>query len=107
MPVQFQMLQMAYEQTSSTQTLVGYLSYLNGGAGLLPGEGARILTSVLDVMGFINDLKDTDEQDNPAEVIFGIIDRVAMQKAAVMNEMVSGSIIMRSLFSCKYSWTYG
>lgn len=87
------MLQMAYEQTSSTQTLVGYLAHLNGGAALLPGEGARILTSVLDVIGFINDLKDTDERDNPAELIFGIIDRVAVQKWAVMNEMVSGSIM--------------
>lgn len=74
------------------QTLRSYHSYLNDGRTLLPGEGARILTFVLDVIRFINDLKDTNGTGSPADLIYSIVDRVGLQKDAVMNEMVSGPV---------------
>lgn len=84
------MLIRGYEQTSAMQTLRSYHSYLNDGTTLLPGEGYRILTFVFDVIKFINDLKDTNGTSSPADLIYSIVDRIILQKDAVMNDTVSG-----------------
>lgn len=67
-----------------------YSKYLNEVGTLLPGEGARILSLVTDVLAYINSSKQyTDINNESANIIFDIAHRIMLQKHSLIDETVS------------------
>lgn len=67
-----------------------YNKYLSEVGTLLPGEGARILSLVTDVLSYINSSKQYTEINNDtANIIFDIAHRIMLQKHSLIDETVS------------------
>lgn len=82
---------MGYETTTPMRTLLVYKGYLEKRTGgfLLPGEGARILSLVSDVIGFINTTLSTIQTiRNSTAVTLDIVDKILQHPNSVINETV-------------------
>lgn len=83
---------MGYESTTAMDILLVYKAYLENKVGeqLLPGEGARILSLVSDVIFFVNStFSDPQDIRNATAVTLDIVDKVLMHPHSVINETVS------------------
>lgn len=62
---------------------------------MLPGEGAGVLTFILDVIKFINDLKDVDTTTFVSvRLIYDIIDNILRQRESLIDEMVRSCLFI-------------
>lgn len=72
--------------------MLKYQQYLNDGK-LLPGEGARILHLISDVVSYINSSKQTSttssEINNVTSLIFDIIRKIMLEKDSLIDEDVN------------------
>lgn len=77
-----------YEFTTPHKTLLNYQKYLNDGR-LLPGEGARILHLINDVVSYINTSKQDPNINNATtSLIFDIVHKIMLQKDSLIDEDV-------------------
>lgn len=81
-------------------TLLKYQEYVNEGR-LLPGEGARILHLISDVVAYIN----TSKQTEISNVIFDVVRKILAQKDSLIDEEVTAHIYIHVYCSTKKNAT--
>lgn len=68
--------------------MLKYQKYLNSGR-LLPGEGARILRLIRDVVSYINTSKQYQDVNNvTTTLIFDIVHKIMLEKDSLIDEDV-------------------